>query len=293
MIKKGIILAGGKGTRMSPLTKAVNKQLLPIYDKPLIFYPLSILMLSKIKDILIIVNKGQLNQYKKLLPNGENLGIKITYIEQDKPRGLPDAFILGEKFIGSDNVSLILGDNFFYGQSLSNTLKRCTNLKNGAKVLLYKVNDPELFGVAKIDKKNQKIKILKEKPKKFISDQAVTGLYFFDNNVVRYAKSLKPSKRKELEIIDLLNKYKIKKKLSAEFLGRGGAWLDTGSIEDYYKTSAFVQAIENRQGLKIACLEEIALLNKWITKSQVMKQVKFYGNCEYSDYLKKIIKKSV
>ena len=293
MIKKGIILAGGKGTRMSPLTKAVNKQLLPIYDKPLIFYPLSILMLSKIRDILIIVNKGQLNQYKKLLPNGENLGIKITYIEQDKPRGLPDAFILGEKFIGSDNVSLILGDNFFYGQSLSNTLKRCTNLKNGAKVLLYKVNNPELFGVAKIDKKNKKIKILKEKPKKFISDQAVTGLYFFDNNVVRYAKSLKPSKRKELEIIDLLNKYKIKKKLSAEFLGRGGAWLDTGSIEDYYKTSAFVQAIENRQGLKIACLEEIALLNKWITKSQVMKQVKFYGNCEYSNYLKKIIKKSV
>ena len=293
MIKKGIILAGGKGTRMSPLTKAVNKQLLPIYDKPLIFYPLSILMLSKIKDILIIVNKGQLNQYKKLLPNGENLGIKITYIEQDKPRGLPDAFILGEKFIGSDNVSLILGDNFFYGQSLSSTLENCTNLKNGAKVLLYKVNNPELFGVAKIDKKNQKIKILKEKPKKFISDQAVTGLYFFDNNVIRYAKSLKPSKRKELEIIDLLNKYKIKKKLSAEFLGRGGAWLDTGSIEDYYKTSAFVQAIENRQGLKIACLEEIALLNKWITKFQVMKQVKFYGNCEYSNYLKKIIKKSV
>ena len=293
MIKKGIILAGGKGTRMSPLTKAVNKQLLPIYDKPLIFYPLSILMLSKIKDILIIVNKGQLNQYKKLLPNGENLGIKITYIEQDEPKGLPDAFILGDKFIGSDNVSLILGDNFFYGQSLSNTLKRCTNLKSGAKVLLYKVNNPELFGVAKIDKKNQKIKILKEKPKKFISDQAVTGLYFFDNNVVHYAKSLKPSKRNELEIIDLLNKYKIKKKLSAEFLGRGGAWLDTGSIEDYYKTSAFVQAIENRQGLKIACLEEIALLNKWITKSQVMKQVKFYGNCEYSNYLKKIIKKSV
>jgi len=292
MIKKGIILAGGKGTRMSPLTKAVNKQLLPIYDKPLIFYPLSILMLSKIKDILIIVNKGQLNQYKKLLPNGENLGIKITYIEQDEPKGLPDAFILGDKFIGSDNVSLILGDNFFYGQSLSKTLKRCTNLKNGAKVLLYKVNNPELFGVAKIDNKTKKIKILQEKPKKFISEQAVTGLYFFDNKVVQYAKSLKPSKRKELEIIDLLNKYKIKKKLSAEFLGRGGAWLDTGSLDDYYKTSAFVQAVENRQGLKIACLEEIALLNKWISKSQVMKQIKFYGNCEYSNYLKKIIKKS-
>jgi glucose-1-phosphate thymidylyltransferase len=292
MIKKGIILAGGKGTRMSPLTKAVNKQLLPIYDKPLIFYPLSILMLSKIKDILIIVNKGQLDQYKKLIPNGNNLGINITYKEQDKPSGLPDAFILGEKFIGPDSVSLILGDNFFYGQSLSETLKKCTNLKDGAKVLLYKVNSPELFGVAKIDKKNKKIKVLKEKPKKFISDQAITGLYFFDNKVVQYAKDLMPSKRKELEIIDLLDKYRVKKKLSAEFLGRGGAWLDTGSIGDYYKTSAFVQAIENRQGLKIACLEEIALLNKWITKSQVIKQIKFYGNCEYSNYLKKIIKKS-
>ena len=292
MIKKGIILAGGKGTRMSPLTKAVNKQLLPIYDKPLIFYPLSILMLSKIKDILIIVNKGQLDQYKKLLPNGNNLGINITYKEQDKPRGLPDAFILGEKFIGSDSVALILGDNFFYGQSLSETLKKCTNLKDGAKVLLYKVNSPELFGVAKIDKKNKKIKVLKEKPKKFISDQAITGLYFFDNKVVQYTKGLRPSKRKELEIIDLLDKYRVKKKLSAEFLGRGGAWLDTGSIGDYYKTSAFVQTIESQQGLKIACLEEIALLNKWITKSQVIKQIKFYGNCEYSNYLKKIIKKS-
>ena len=292
MIKKGIILAGGKGTRMSPLTKAVNKQLLPIYDKPLIYYPLSILMLSKIKDILIIVNKGQLNEFKKLLGNGQNLGIKITYKEQDKPRGLPDAFILGEKFIGSNSVSLILGDNFFYGQNLSITLKRCTNLKNGAKVLLYRVNNPELFGVAKIDKKNNKIKFLKEKPKKFISEHAVTGLYFFDNKVVKYAKSLKPSKRKELEIIDLLNKYKIKKKLSAEFLGRGGAWLDTGSLDDYYKTSAFVQAVENRQGLKIACLEEIALLNKWISKSHVKKQIKFYGNCEYSNYLKKIIKRN-
>ena len=292
MIEKGIILAGGKGTRMSPLTKAVNKQLLPIYDKPLIFYPLSILMLAKIKDILIIVNKGQLDQYKKLIPNGENLGIKITYEEQDKPRGLPDAFIIGEKFIGKENVSLILGDNFFYGQNLSNILNKCVALKNGAKVLLYKVNNPELFGVAKIDKKNKKIKTLKEKPKKFLSDQAVTGLYFFDNKVIEYSKSLKSSNRKELEIIDLLNKYRVRKKLSAEFLGRGGAWLDTGSIDDYYKTTAFVQAIENRQGLKIACLEEIALLNNWIKKTHVKKQIKFYGNCEYSNYLKKLIKKS-
>ena len=293
MIKKGIILAGGKGTRMSPLTKAVNKQLLPIYDKPLIFYPLSILMLCKIKDILIIVNKGQLNQYKKLIPDGKNLGIKITFKEQVKPRGLPDAFIIGEDFIGSKNVAMILGDNFFYGQSLSDTLRKCTALKNGAKILLHKVVKPELFGVAKIDKKTKKIKKIKEKPKKFISNHAITGLYFFDNNVVKFAKTLKPSKRKELEIIDLLNKYKRKKKLTAEYLGRGGAWLDTGSISDYYKTSNFVQAVQNRQGLKIACLEEIAFLNKWIGKSHLKNQIKFYGNCDYSNYLKSIIKKSV
>ena len=292
MIKKGIILAGGKGTRMSPLTKAVNKQLLPIYDKPLIFYPLSILMLCKIRDILIIVNKGELNQYKKLLPNGKNLGIKITFKEQDRPRGLPDAFILGKDFIKSNNVALILGDNFFYGQSLSDTLVKCTKLNKGAKILLHKVYKPELFGVAKINNRTKKIITIKEKPKKYLSDQAITGLYFFDNNVVKYAKSLRPSKRNELEIIDLLNKYKIKNNLTAEFLGRGGAWLDTGSISDYYKTSNFVQAIENRQGLKIACLEEIALLNEWIGQKQIKSQIKFYGNCEYSNYLKNLIKKN-
>ncbi|MDA9647059.1 sugar phosphate nucleotidyltransferase, partial [Candidatus Pelagibacter sp.] len=224
MIKKGIILAGGMGTRMSPLTKAVNKQLLPIYDKPLIFYPLSILMLAKIKDILIIVNKGQLNQYKKLIPNGNNLGIKISYIEQDKPRGLPDAFVLGEKFIGKDNVAMILGDNFFYGQNLTVKLLDCVKIKNGAKVLLHSVQTPELFGVAKVDKSNKIIQ-LKEKPKKFISNNAITGLYFFDNKVVQYSKKLKPSKRGEVEIIDLLLRYKKNNKLSADFIGRGGAWL--------------------------------------------------------------------
>ena len=289
MIKKGIILAGGMGTRMSPLTKAVNKQLLPIYDKPLIFYPLSILMLSKIKDILIIVNKGQLSQYKKLIPNGNNLGIKITYLEQNKPRGLPDAFILGKKFIGKENVAMILGDNFFYGQNLTSKLLNCAKIKEGAKVLLHTVQTPELFGVAKVNKDNKIIQI-KEKPKKFISSYAITGLYFFDNKVVKYAKSLKPSARGEVEIIDLLKKYMKKNKLSADFIGRGGAWLDMGSIEDFYKTSAFVQAIENRQGLKIACLEEIAHLNGWINKKEIIKQIKFYGNCEYSNYLKKIIK---
>ena len=288
MIKKGIILAGGMGTRMSPLTKAVNKQLLPIYDKPLIFYPLSILMLAKIKDILIIVNKGQLEQYKKIIPNGNNLGINITYKEQPTPKGLPDAFILGEKFIGKDNVALILGDNFFYGQNLTEKLLNCTKLKNGAKVLLHKVTKPELYGVAKVDNKN-KIKNIKEKPKKFLSDLAITGLYFFDNNVVKYAKKLRPSKRGEIEIVDLLNKYKKLNNLYADFLGRGGAWLDTGSIEDFYKTSAFVSAIENRQGLKIACLEEIAFLNKWISKKEIKNSIKFYGKCEYSNYLKKLL----
>ncbi len=288
MIKKGIILAGGKGTRMSPLTKAVNKQLLPIYDKPLIFYPLSILMLAKIKDILIIVNKGQLQQYKKILPNGDNLGIKISYLEQDKPRGLPDAFILGEKFIKKDNVAMILGDNFFYGQNLSSLLLSNTKLKKGAKVILHKVLKPELFGVAKINNKNKIIKI-KEKPKKYFSDLAITGLYFFDNDVVKYAKKLKPSKRGELEIVDLLNFYKSRNKLFANLIGRGGAWLDTGSMDDFYKTSNFVSAIENRQGLKIACLEEISFNNNWINKKHIKNSMKFYGNCEYSKYLAKLI----
>ncbi len=287
MIKKGIILAGGKGTRMSPLTKAVNKQLLPIYDKPLIFYPLSILMLAGIKDILIIVNKGQLDQYKKIIPTKNNFGVKISYVEQASPNGLPEAFLLGEKFIGKDNVALVLGDNFFYGQSLSNTLKLSTNLKKGAKILLHKVNKPERYGVAKL--KNKKVISLIEKPEKFVSDLAVTGLYFFDNKVVEYTKKLKPSKRGELEIVDLLNIYLKKKQLRPEYLGRGGAWLDTGSIEDFYKTSTFVSAIENRQGFKIACLEEIALNKKWINKENIKKSIKFYGNCEYSKYLKRLI----
>ena len=247
-------------------------------------------MLAKIKDILIIVNKGQLGQYKKLIPNGDNLGINITYKEQDKPVGLPDAFIIGEKFIGKSNVALILGDNFFYGQNLTTKLLSCAKLENGAKVLLHKVLKPELYGVAKINKKNKILKI-KEKPKKFFSDLAITGLYFFDNKVIKLAKNLKPSARGEIEITDLLNKYKDKNKLYADFIGRGGAWLDTGSIEDFYKTTMFVSAIENRQGFKIACLEEISLSNKWIKKDKVLKQIKFYGNCNYSDYLKKLINK--
>ena len=289
MIRKGIILAGGIGTRMSPLTKAVNKQLLPIYDKPLIFYPLSILMLAGIRDILIIVNKGQLAQFKKILPESKNLGIKINYAEQKYPRGLPEAFIIGEKFIGKNNVALILGDNFFYSQSLTEKLIDCTKLKSGAKVFLHSVNNPSLYGVVKINKKNKVLKIV-EKPKKHLSDLAITGLYFFDNKVVEYSKSLKPSKRNEIEIVDLLKKYNKKNKLSVEWIGRGGAWLDAGSVKDFYDASAFVSALQNRQGLKIACLEEIALSNGWINKKQIILAIKFYGKCDYSNYLWKLIK---
>ena len=289
MIKKGIILAGGLGTRMSPLTKAVNKQLLPIYDKPLIYYPLSVLMLAGIKNILIIVNKGQLPQFKKILQDGKRFGIKISYAEQRKPKGLPDAFILGENFIRKDKVALILGDNFFYGQSLTKNLKKCVKLNSGCKILVHPVNKPELFGIASINV-NNKITSIKEKPKNSKSNLAITGLYFFDNNVIKISKSLKPSKRNELEIVDLLNRYRKKNGLKVEFLGRGGAWLDTGSIEDFYNTSSFVSALENRQGFKIACLEEIAFNYNWITKNEIKKAINFYGNCIYSNYLKNLIK---
>jgi glucose-1-phosphate thymidylyltransferase len=288
MIKKGIILAGGTGTRMSPITKAVNKQLLPLYDKPLFFYPLSVLMLAQIKDILIIVNKGQIDQFRKVLPNGNRLGIKIQYAEQDKPRGLPDAFLVGEKFINNQPVSLILGDNFFYGQSLTKKLIECTKLNNGAKVFLHPVRKPSLYGIATINKKNKITKII-EKPKKTNSNLAVTGLYFFDNKVVNFCKFLKPSKRNELEIVDLLNKYKKNNKLTAEIIGRGGAWLDTGSIENFNDTANFVASIENRQGFKIGCLEEIAFNNNWISKKTIKDSINFYGNCDYSKYLYSII----
>ena len=288
MINKGIILAGGLGTRMSPLTKAVNKQLLPLYDKPLLYYPLSILMLAGIKEILIIVKRGQLHQFKKILPEKNNLGIKLTYAEQNSPGGLPQAFIIGEKFIKKDNVALILGDNFFYGQNLTNKLIECRKLKNGARIFLHPVNNPKLYGVAVVDKKD-KITGLAEKPKKPKTNLAVTGLYFFDNKVISLSKKLKPSKRKEIEIIDLLIKYKNNKKLKADYLGRGGVWLDTGSVDDFYNASDFISTIEKRQGLKIACLEEIALKNKWIEKKEIIKSIKFYGKCEYSNYLMNLI----
>jgi glucose-1-phosphate thymidylyltransferase len=289
MIKKAIILAGGKGTRLSPLTKVLNKQLLPLYDKPLIFYPLSVLMLAGIKEILIITNKGETNLFKKILGNGENLGIKIFYKEQKKPNGLPEAFIIGEKFIKNQSVALILGDNFFYGQGFTNRIKEKIRENRGATIFTYIVNNPKDYGIIELDK-NNKIKNILEKPKKTKSRLAITGFYLFDNNVINFSKQLKPSKRKELEIVDLIKKYFKKKKLDAEFMGRGSAWLDTGNVQNLNETAQFISSIERRQGLKIGCLEEIAYMNKWISKKNIIKAVKFYGNCEYSEYLNSLIK---
>ena len=287
MIKKGIILAGGSGTRLSPLTKSVNKQLLPINDKPMIFYPLSIMMLSNIKKILMIVNPGQIDNFKNLLGDGSKYGIEISYKIQDKPRGLPDAFNLGKNFINKDNVALILGDNFFYGQSLTKKLEKSYTHKNGATIFLKEVSRPENYGVAKI-KKNKIEKII-EKPKKFISNKAITGLYFFDKNVSEYTRKLKKSERGELEITDLIKEYKKKNKLKYELIGRGAIWSDAGKMEDLNNVSNYVRSVEKVQGLKIACLEEISLIKGWINKSKIKQNIKFYGNCEYSEYLKKII----
>ena len=287
MIKKGIILAGGTGSRLSPLTKVTNKQLLPLYDKPLIFYPLSILMLAKIRDILIITNPNEDINFKKVLGNGSNFGVKIQYLTQQKPNGIPEAFIIGEKFINKQNVALILGDNFFYGQVFTKRLWEQTKIKSGSTIFTYKVNNPQDYGIVEI--KSNKIINIKEKPKKSKSNLAITGLYFFDKNVVNLSKKLKPSKRKELEIVDLLKRYLKIKKLKFEFMGRGSAWLDTGNAESLFETSQFISNIEKRQGLKIACLEEIALNNKWISKSIIKNQIKFYGNCDYSKYIKKLI----
>ena len=287
MIKKAIILAGGLGTRLSPITKSINKHLLPINDKPLIFYPLSILMLTNIKDFLIIVNSGTTNQFRKLLGDGSRFGTRIKYAEQKKPIGVPDAFNIGEKFIGKDSIALILGDNFFYGQSLSSQLLKASKLKTGAKIFLQPVGKPENFGIAKV--KNQKVIAIQEKPKKSKSNLAITGLYFFDNTVIKKTKKLKKSKRNELEIVDLLNLYKRENKLNAEFLGRGAAWLDAGTLADFLETSNFVNLIEKRQDLKIACLEEIAFNKAWIDKNNIKNSINFYGKCQYSDYLKKLL----
>ena len=287
MIKKGIILAGGTGTRLSPLTKSVNKQLLPIHDKPMIFYPLSIMMLANIRKILMIVNPGQINNFKNLLGDGSRYGININYKIQNKPRGLPDAFNIGKSFIDNENIALILGDNFFYGQSLTQKLEKSSKHKSGATIFLKEVSTPENYGVVKINK--NKLEKIVEKPKKFISNKAITGLYFFDKNVSYYSSKLKKSSRGELEITDLIKEYKKRNKLKYELIGRGAIWSDAGKIEDLSNVTNYVKSVEKVQGIKIACLEEISLLKKWIDKKKVKENIKFYGNCEYSSYLKRIV----
>jgi len=287
-LEKGIILAGGTGSRLSPITRAISKQLLPIYNKPMIYYPLTTLMLADIREITVIVNSNEEESFKKLLRDGNQWGINIKYKLQEKPNGIAEAFLIADKFIDNNPVCLILGDNLFFGSDLQSKLIKHSINNNGATVFTQSVNEPKRYGIVEFGKDFKAINI-EEKPKKPKSNYAITGLYFFDNKVVEYAKRLKPSSRNELEITDLLKIYLKKKKLTSDILGRGGAWLDTGSIEDFYKTSAFVSAIENRQGFKIACLEEIAFNNKWIGKKEILEAIQFYGRCDYTNYLKKLI----
>lgn len=281
---KGIVLAGGSGTRLYPITKGVSKQLLPVFDKPMIYYPISVLMLSEIKDILIITTPEDLESYKRLLGDGSDLGVKFKYKTQETPNGLADAFLLGESFIESDNVALILGDNIFYGQGFTPLLKSSKNRKLGATIFGYKVKDPERFGVVEFDK-TMKVLSLEEKPKKPKSSYAVTGLYFYDNDVIEIAKSIKPSSRGEIEITDVNNIYLNEGKLSVEILGRGFAWLDTGTHDSLLEASSFVQTLEHRQGLKLACLEEIAFNNNWIDSSDLRKAGTIQSKTSYGQYL--------
>ena len=284
---KGIILAGGSGTRLYPITIAISKQLLPVYDKPMIYYPLSTLMMAGIKDILIISTPLHLNMFKILLGTGENLGINISYAIQEKPVGLADAFRVGKDFIGNDNVALILGDNMIYGPMLESMLKQASQLKNGGIIFGYEVADPTSYGVVEIDENGQAISI-EEKPTEPKSNLAVPGLYFYDNNVVKYAAEIQPSARGELEITDVNKKYMENNDLKVITLGRGYAWFDTGTPDRLNEAGDFVRAIELRQGIQIACLEEIAYNNKWISKEQLLEQAKYYKKTDYGKYIEKI-----
>lgn len=286
---KGIVLAGGSGTRLYPMTKVVSKQLLPIYDKPMVYYPISVLMLSGIKNILIISTENDIPLYKSLLKDGSQFGCSFEYAIQKEPKGLAEAFIIGENFIEKDKVAMILGDNIFFGQSFTNILERNAKFKEGAVLFAYKVKDPERFGIIEIDDKNNAISI-EEKPKNPKSPYAVTGLYFYDNNVIDIAKSIKPSKRGELEITDVNKVYLENKKLKVEILGRGFAWLDTGTTDSLLKAAEFVSTVQNLEGMQIACLEEIAYNKGWINKKDIEKSANKLKNTDYGKYLLNLIK---
>ncbi|MFL2769102.1 MAG: glucose-1-phosphate thymidylyltransferase RfbA [Gammaproteobacteria bacterium] len=288
MTSKGIILAGGRGSRLYPITIGVSKQLLPIFDKPMIFYPLSVLMLAGIRDILIITDEFSQDAYKKILGDGSFFGINLQYAIQKEPNGIAEAFLLAENFISNEQVSLILGDNIFYGQNLTGNLQNASK-NSGATVFTYQVSNPEEFGVLQVDD-NKKITSIEEKPKYPKTNLAITGLYFYDENVVEIAKSIKPSSRGELEISSVNNKYLEKSALSIEHLGRGYAWLDTGTYNSLIEASQFIEIIQKRQGLKVGCLEEIAFNNSWITSEDVSKQALKYNKTEYGEYLRNLIK---
>jgi glucose-1-phosphate thymidylyltransferase len=284
---KGIVLAGGSGTRLHPITKGVSKQLLPVYDKPMIYYPISVLMLAGIRQILLISTPTDIDGYKRLLGDGSDFGIKIEYEIQTSPDGLAQAFTIGEKFIGTSNVALVLGDNIFYGQHFSKHLKAASSKTVGATVFGYHIKDPERFGVVEFDSTGNVLSIC-EKPDVPKSNYAVTGLYFYDNDVVSVAKSITPSPRGELEITDINNAYLDRGTLTVELLGRGFAWLDTGTHDSLMEAGQFVQTIENRQGLKVACLEEIAFNNGWLSRASLLKQAKYLHKTVYGEYLFKI-----
>jgi len=281
---KGIILAGGNGTRLYPITKGISKQLLPVYDKPMIYYPLSVFMLAKIREVLIISTPRDLNNFQQMLGDGSEFGIELSYLEQSEPRGIAEAFILAEKFIDSSPVSLILGDNLFFGEGFTPRLLKASALTSGAIVFGYKVNDPERFGVIEIDDQGR-ARSIEEKPAHPKSKYAVTGLYFYDDKVVSYAKQLQPSLRGELEITDLNRIYMSNSELNVEVLGRGFAWLDTGTHESLLEAGHFVQTVEKRQGLKVACLEEIAFANGWLTKNEVQASANNLQGTDYGRYL--------